>query len=546
MEEAHANTRRLNVEGRIFGLAPMRVQEYMYGHRIYNEQVPYMIVLEALTVCASKPLGSILVSSESHETIEYYLPRREKLRFLLFQDRLLEQIISDTKIPRPNKWNCWKKSVNEQYQSSNESLDAFAYLNEVFPKDNDRLHNLHQAVKLLKSMELDIINNRRWTSRFLSVSGPDMILPDYGIKGNNWSYDRRFFARGGELIYLMLNRSSHVKRVKKLIDETFLNKDDQINKIARKLSGQLEDKKNDLTSNNKRKPSDSQDNNCSKTTIGYLPYHHHESYDLIASDWCNILESQLPKRLLFEPLFRITGINLLGYLIARTKAIRGVKEPTYLIVDLTDGENRKIREAAKTNFNQHRFEAQDAVKRYIENILSENDRWKSALENNNIGAAKQEIRDCFFDPKDYPKELEENPQSVEKIKDDFVNLANKRSRNNINDYLLPLSRNSGLVTTRQGIGPWFAIDDKLLVALVLASVDEAVELQDFLACLHKKYGLIIGPVEARKAFGEIRTEAYNTNLVALEKRLTQLSLTKRLSDDCAFVMNPYTPKKEYD
>jgi len=85
-----------------------------------------------------------------------------------------------------------------------------------------------------------------------------------------------------------------------------------------------------------------------------------------------------------------------------------------------------------------------------------------------------------------------------------------------------------------------------LVALVLASVDEAVELQDFLACLHKKYGLIIGPVEARKAFGEIRTEAYNTNLVALEKRLTQLSLTKRLSDDCAFVMNPYTPKKEYD
>ena len=541
MDYAQASSKRLNVEDDgIFSSVQMRVQEYMYGHRILNEQVPYMIVLEALTVYASKKRGSTIVSSGYHEKFIYEVPYREKLRFLLFQDRNLEQIISDTKIPPSNKFKRWKESVNKQYQPSTENNKAFDYLEEIF----DSLHNLHQAVKLLKSLELDIINSRRWTSRFLSMSGPDMILPDFNIKGNNWSYDRRFFARGGELIYLMLNRSSHAKQVKKLIEDTFLNKDDQINKIARKLSGQQEDKKNDLTSDNKSEPSDSQENNkinISQATIGYLPYHYHESYDLIASDWCKILESQLPKQLKFEPLFRITGINLLGYLIARTKAIRGAEEPTYIIADLTDGENRKIREAAKTNFNQHRFEAQNAVKCYIETILSENDRWKSALESNNIGEAKKAIKDCF-----YTKELEEKAESVEKLKDDFVNLANKRSRNNINDFLLPLSRNSGLVTTRQGIGPWFAIDDKLLVALVLASVDEAVELQDFLACLHKKYGLIIGPVEARKAFGEIRTEAYNTNLVALEKRLTQLSLTKRLSDDCAFVMNPYTPKKEYD
>ncbi|MCY4445254.1 MAG: hypothetical protein OXC02_02160 [Rhodobacteraceae bacterium] len=541
MDYAQASSKRLNVEDDgIFSSVQMRVQEYMYGHRILNEQVPYMIVLEALTVYASKKRGSTIVSSGYHEKFIYEVPYREKLRFLLFQDRNLEQIISDTKIPLSYKFKSWKESVNKQYQPSIENNKAFDYLEEIF----DSLHNLHQAVKLLKSLELDIINSRRWTSRFLSVSGPDMILPDFNIKGNNWSYDRRFFARGGELIYLMLNRSSHAKRVKKLIEDTFLNKDDQINKIARILSGQQEDKKSDLTSDSKSEPSDSQENNkinSSQTTIGYLPYHYHESYDLIASDWCKILESQLPKQLKFEPLFRITGINLLGYLIARTKAIRGAEEPTYIIADLTDGENRKIREAAKTNFNQHRFEAQNAVKCYIEIILSENDRWKSSLESNNIGEAKKAIKDCF-----YTKELEEKAESVEKLKDDFVNLANKRSRNNINDYLLPLSRNSGLVTTRQGIGPWFAIDDKLLVALVLASVDEAVELQDFLACLHKKYGLIIGPVEAREAFGEIRTEAYNTNLVALEKRLTQLSLTKRLSDDCAFVMNPYTPKKEYD
>ena len=55
-----------------------------------------------------------------------------------------------------------------------------------------------------------MIHNRRWTSRFLAVTGPDMICSDMREAANQgWSPDRRFFGRGGELVYLMLNRSRH-------------------------------------------------------------------------------------------------------------------------------------------------------------------------------------------------------------------------------------------------------------------------------------------------------------------------------------------------
>ncbi|MCY4208458.1 MAG: hypothetical protein OXD29_10985, partial [Roseovarius sp.] len=66
-----------------------------------------------------------------------------------------------------------------------------------------------------------------------------------------------------------------------------------------------------------------------------------------------------------------------------------------------------------------------------------------------------------------------------------------------------------------------------------------MELREFLAILYNRYGIVIGPQEACKAFGRIQVERYKNNLAALESRLADLALSERLSDDCAFVINPY-------
>lgn len=68
-----------------------------------------------------------------------------------------------------------------------------------------------------------------------------------------------------------------------------------------------------------------------------------------------------------------------------------------------------------------------------------------------------------------------------------------------------------------------------------------VELRDFVAQLYRRFGIVIGPDEARKAFDRlpVGAQSFEANLMALEARMTRLALTRRLSDDCAFVVNPY-------
>lgn len=495
----------------------MQIQERIHGHRFVQEQEPYMILLETLAVCAARPLGSTKPLENAHEAFQYALPHRRKLRFLLFQDRHLDQVAGDRTIPDHDKWDTWKDRANDQFYPDHKGQDAFAYLDVAFDRD---LRALHQAVKLLRSREVDVMHNRRWTSRFLAVTGPDMICTDMREKQGSWTADRRFFGRGGELVYLMLNRSAHVDEVSTLVARRLLNEDDPINQIARALS-------------------DPAGSGQASTHIGYLPYLHLPAYDRLAEDWLNILScDRLPEGHLFEPLFRITGLNLIVYLAERAQAEMKAASREPIIADLTDGGNAHLRDDAKKRLNLHRDAANSAVRAFITRGLAEDEGWKKALELGDPGVAKKAIAERFS-YKDKEKQTLGPDDQVEAL----IENAISRDKNNVYKYLLPLAKGSGLVTSRQRVGPWFALDDNLLFALVLANADKTIELREFVARLYNRYGLVIGPEEARTAFHRIHAERFEENLSALEARLTRLALTQRLSDDCAFVTNPYREPK---
>ena len=498
--------------------ADMRVQESIHGHRFVQEQEPFMLVLEALAVCAAKPLGSVPPSDAIHEAFHYDLPHRRKMRFLLFQDRHLEKVVKDDTVPDDSKWLVWKERVNNQFEPHNDGQDHFAYLDPVF---DCRIDSLIQAVRLLQSMELDVMHNRRWTSRFLAVTGPDMICPDLresSNQGRGWSPDRRFFGRGGELVYLMLNRSRHVQLLGQLIGERLLNSEDPMNRIAHALS-------------------DPNDTDRSTPFIGYLPYRRHDAYDRLAEDWLGILRlKRLPRGHLFEPLFRITGLNLVVYLAERAREEVGAPSPEPIVADITDGADSQLRQSAKEHLNRHRLAANRAVRAFIERRLEADKRWSTALALGSPVAAADALRQLFgFKNRDLSR------GAPAKQRDALIDNALTRDKNNIHKYLLPLAKDIGLATARQRVGTWFAMDDHLLFALVMANVDRTVELRDFVARLHTRYGIVIGPDEARKAFDRlpVGAQSFAGNLMALEARMTRLALTRRLSDDCAFVINPY-------
>ncbi|MXZ50306.1 MAG: hypothetical protein F4Z09_05850 [Rhodobacteraceae bacterium] len=497
----------------------MRVQEEMYGHRLNTDQEGYMILLEALTVINKVPLGTKMPdpTSRSHERIHYTLPYKQRVRYLLFKDQHLAKINNDPLLAQDNKWEAWKRKTKNHFTSLSSLEDHFHYLDEKF----DDLDELLQAVRLVQSMELDVMNKRRWTSKFLCITGPDMILPDFRETKGNWTADRRFFGRGGELVYLMLNRSDQRNEVQKLIQERLLSCNDPYNKMVNSLS-----------------PTDSY--GSSTTEIGYLPYIHHKSYNRLARSWIKILEQKLlTGSHLFDPLFRITGLNLILYLAERSKEITDRSRVEPFLIDLTDGNNYQLRQAARNNLNLHRDLQNDAVKSFITNKIESDKDWETACymeDGNKAAEVIYKLFDCNVG----------NSRSYDGISHDevlksFINKAQRRSHNNANRYILSLSKQIGICTSRGSLGTWFAMDDLMIIALVMAEVVDTVELGEFLAKLYETYNLVIGPTEARKAYPKIpiSNKCFEENLSAMEKRMTKLALTKRLSDDCAFVINPF-------
>jgi len=495
--------------------ADMRVQEVIYGHRLVQEQEPYMILLETLAVCASKPLGTVQPEEKTHESFSYDLPHRRKMRFLLFADRHLETVANDDSIPDDENWAVWKRRVTNQFQSKHTGHDDFAFLDSAFDR---KVELLLQAVRLLRSQEVDVIHNRRWTSRFLTVAGPNMICADMreGTNGS-WSADRRFFGRGGELVYLMLNRSSRAKEIGDMVQMRFLDPENSMNRVAKSIS----DPESDVSTS---------------THIGYLPLSRHAAYDRLAYDWHGILSLGLPNGHLFEPLFRITGLNLVVYLAERARDVIGMGEAEPIVADLTDGADKQLRDSSKEHLNRHRQAAIRAVEAFIEQRAAQDEGWNTAVLQGDGAAAKDVIERLFF-----YKSRNASPADPQRQLKELNDQAKSRPKNNAYKYLLPLVKGIGLASSRQRIGTWFAIDDDMIFALVMANVSHTIELRDFVGRLYERYGIVIGPEEARKAFSRlpVGVQSFEANLIALENRMTRLALTRRLSDDCAFVTNPY-------
>ena len=64
-------------------------------------------------------------------------------------------------------------------------------------------------MELLRTSAFEGQSNKRWSSRFVFPFGPAAMYEDLRFDaGGNASNDRRFFARTGELLYLMLSRAT--------------------------------------------------------------------------------------------------------------------------------------------------------------------------------------------------------------------------------------------------------------------------------------------------------------------------------------------------
>jgi hypothetical protein len=502
----------------------MWVQEAIYGHRFREEQKPFMLVLEALLVCSGRfrarhEMFPGLPTDGSHEKVQSHLEIHGPLRFLAFWQIIDEDDSSPAGSPQ-DRFEKMIATLEASYPRS-EGAHRFSHLGARFGHDPDALK---QAVNIIRGCEVDAGSSRRPTARFLNPQGPSLHLSELGSKLS--SSPRDFLARGGEMIYLMLNRSTSRKSLEGAVKRIFFDETDPIDHIAKALSP---------TENEHR----------TGTDVGYLPWAEMDTYNRLGEDWLAILSSfSLPRSEVLAPLSSITALNLFRYFgEAGRKAFDTPLQPIPL--DMSDGRLTDVRQLGRMMLTHHREGIRDAVVAYVDTMLKQSVAWNNCFgddshpdpairSQNGRMAVENALRMSFKGDSGLIKTPEEWREAA-------LFAIGKRQNNDPETILRPLGRAAGFVTSRPRVGSWFGASDRMLEALVLANVSSPVTIEDFAERLHERYGFVIGPIEAKQRLSgmNINAASFRKNMKLFEERLAALGMAKRLSDDCAFVSNPY-------
>lgn len=486
--------------------------EAIWGHRFHNDQTPWLVLLEFLAVFRSRYLaGSALNETRvngEHERFTYHIPRMTPLKQLIFNNPHIQHIEAVGKSDG-DCWNSWLSEIDGDYN--------FSYL-------NDRLRSfsrLSRIVEFFQNTAIEAHRQRRWTSRFIFPYGPNCIYADLPGKITG-SPDRRFFARGGELLYLMLSRSHDGPALAKKISGRLLRDDDRWDRVVRAL----------LPDDYRIDP-----DSVTVSSIGYLPFAERAEYQALADDWGRLLDLNLPGATLLDPLMRISALHMLLYMVRRShEEVQDDMEPTF-ILEIAAPRKTPILELSVDNFGGNRRLSQRAIGAYIDRARQE-EGWCNAL---GTRAPADAIYDFLRQRFSWKPEDGTPGGDPDTIFQTLRSYAEKRHSDHVAKVHAEWSRHIGLSVNRRGAGSWYAPDDALLKTLVMTTVEGREEYHRFLGRIYERYRLVIGVKEAEAAFGSLPTDekAFTQNTQRLEQRLKTLGLLRRLSDDCAYVVNPF-------
>jgi hypothetical protein len=496
------------------------VDEHIWGHRLYDEQLPHLAVLEFLCVLGANAANPL--REEEDGRVRYKPQRQFRLRSLLFNNPYVEAIRA-RQIPDADKWASWLEHFSADATGLEDS--DMSYLRSAFTSFDD----FSKAIDLLRSSAFEARSNKRWSSKFAFPFGPDALYEDLRFGPNGASNDRRFFARTGELLYLMLCRADGGPELGKTIVDRLFDSTAPMNRLVRALQGtpQLAD---------------------TTREAGYLPPPKHQRFDRLCSDWTAILSRDMPIYDALEHLITNAGLNLLLYFLERSKETAGDSDPVEIVCEIVSRERTKVRALSGDSYQANQALSVRAVRAAVESIRM-NEQWDTAISSDDPpGECSKLLRESFQWPPSKPDDDE--PDYSKMPGDDLVRTlvekAESRHEQHFGKIHAAWSRAIGLSSRRLSRRMRYAPNDRLLKTLVVTIVDDRMQFDEFLKELRLRYGLVIGDAEGSYLVKAklVDQEALSDNRANLEARLVSLGLVRRLSDSCSFVENPFAIQGE--
>lgn len=500
------------------------VDENIWGHRLYDEQLPHLTVLEFLGALGSN-LDKPLRPHEGLEGAFKFQPQRQiRLRGLLFNNPYVESI-SESAQSNEEKWRQWFDRFALGSTGNGDGADDMAYLRHSFANFDD----FAKAVELLRSSSFESRSNKRWSSKFVFPFGPDALYEDLEIDSKGkMSNDRRFFARTGELLYMMLTRAKRGAELGDLLAKRLFDREAPMNRLARAMQGS---------------PQRADESRQS----GYLPEAANPRFDQICEDWLSILAKDMPIYDALEHVIAISGLNMLLYFLERAKRVAGDDDPVEIVCEIVSKERTKVRALSGDSYQFNQGLPAKAVRAHVEGIRMDA-AWAEAASSEFPEAERVKLmRERFQwpsadvgDDEDYSVE---NPDALVLR---LIELALARHEQHIGKIHTSWSRAIGLSSRRLSRRTRYAPNDRLLKSLVVTLVDDRMQFDEFLAEAKKRYGLVLGDAEGARLLDAklVDQEELSQNRDNLEARLVGLGLVRRLSDSCSFVENPFAFKGE--
>ena len=493
------------------------VDEHIWGHRLYDEQLPHLAVLEFLGVLGSNANTPLLAMPT--DRVRYRPQRQIRLRGLLFNNPYVESV-RERAIPDEDKWKAWKELFADDATGIGD--DDMDYLRQVFLSFDD----FAKAIELLRSSAFEARSNKRWSSKFVFPFGPDALYEDLRVDSGGASNDRRFFARTGELLYLMLSRAERGPELGQKLIERLYNSKAPMNKLVKALQGEPQ------------LAHDARD-------VGYLPYASHPRFDRLCEDWLAILSRDMPIYDALEHLITSAGLNLLMYFLECAKTQSGDVEPVEIVCEIVSRERTKVRALSGESYQANQALSLRAVRAAVEQIKLSDDWAAAEVSSDPDGECVKLLRSWFqWPPVGGDDESDYEGISGDTLVSKLAEKAQSRHEQHFGKIHTAWSRAIGLSSRRLARRTRYAPNDRLLKTLVVAIVDDRMQFDEFLHEVRRRYGMVIGDAEGAHLVREkqVDQEALSENRGNLETRLVGLGLVRRLSDSCSFVENPFGTK----
>ena len=507
----------------------------LWGLVFYDNQSPWFTLVECLHILHGRVPGDPLFEPPSvdpngnmwHEKIEYEVPLNFHLRHFLFRDRETSAMTTQQLRNGSNRDFQWKALIDHARENwkdddSTNELDI-AYLRDRF----EDVRSLQQTLDVLRSTEVDAHTAKRWTSRHLLPLGPNMLFAD--VREGKYQGDRRFMRRTGEMLYLMLGRSktSLVDQLTELIDSRLVAADSPWNGLAGLFC-----------------PPSTGKPATEKFKTGYLPFARMEVYDRLAEDWIAILS--LERRDVadsLDALMRVSALHQVIYILQRAHLTRGQNAkgfPPFVFDLAASARKNPVQRVAAGQYDSHMKLPRYAIEAYID-AFADSSCWQKVGRDSSLNnGANKVLANMWLWPRGNKKPSSKEGTPSARL-DEFRTDSISRTGHSIWSVIASHTRGAGLVEARRGVGTWYAPNDAMLEALVLANVRQPLEFGEFVRTLYRRYRIVVGQEQAQQAFpgGAMSLERFKDNEHRLEERLRVLRFIDRKSDACAFVVNPF-------